>query len=231
MPRLILFDIDGTLVSVRGAGRRALGRALERVYGTRGTIDAYDFRGRTDLRIVADVMGGAGLAPDRVKAGLDECFEAYARELVVEIGDGSGVSVLPGVAALVERLHRHPDVTLGLLTGNIEEGARIKLEPTGLWPRFRMGAYGSDDADRRRLPSLAARRAQALTGHAFPPERVVVLGDTPHDVECARAFGALAVAVATGPFSRGELERERPDILFETFADVDATAERLLAPR
>jgi phosphoglycolate phosphatase-like HAD superfamily hydrolase len=141
------------------------------------------------------------------------------------------VRVLPGVAALVERLHGHADVTLGLLTGNIEAGARIKLEPTGLWPRFRMGAYGSDHADRLRLPSLAARRAQALTGHVFRPEDVVVLGDTPLDVECARAFGALAVAVATGPFTRGELEHERPDLLFDSFADVDATAERLLTPR
>lgn len=231
MPRLVLFDIDGTLVSVQGAGRRALARALERVYGTRGGIDAYDFRGRTDLRIVGDLMTGAGLAAGRVKDGLDECFEVYARELVQEIGDGSRVRVLPGVAALVERLHRHPDVTLGLLTGNIEEGARIKLEPTGLWPWFRTGAYGSDDADRRRLPSLAARRAHALTGHVFHPQDVVVLGDTPHDVECARAFGALAVAVATGPFRRAELERERPDLLFDSFVDVEATAASLLASR
>jgi len=226
--RLVLFDIDGTLVLTKGAGRRALAAALLRVYGTAGLIDAYDFRGKTDPRIVADLMGAAGLAPEVIHAGLGECFEAYARGLVGEIGDGQCVTLLPGVAALVRRLDTTEGVVLGLLTGNIEEGARIKLAPTGLWPYFRTGAFGSDDGDRRRLPSLAARRAQALTGHAFRPEDVLVIGDTPLDIECARAFGAVAVAVATGFHPYAELEALKPDLLFESFADVDAAAARLL---
>ena len=229
--RLVLFDIDGTLVIAKGAGRRALGRALERVYGTTGAIDAYDFRGKTDPRIVSDLMSAAGVAAEAIRAGLDECFECYARGLVDEIGDGSRVTVLPGVAELVQRLDRQDDVVLGLLTGNIEEGARIKLTPTGLWPFFRTGAYGSDDADRRRLPSLAARRAHALTGHAFRPQDVLVIGDTPLDIECARAFGAVAVAVATGFHPYRELAGENPDLLFESFADVEAAAASLLGPR
>jgi len=167
--RLVLWDIDGTLLSARGAGRRALGRALERVYGTAGHIEGYDFRGKTDPRIVLDLMGAAGLADADIRAGFDECFDFYARGLAVEIGDGSGVKVLPGVAELVRRLHTTPGIIQGLLTGNIEEGARIKLEPTGLHPFFRTGAYGSDHADRRQLPSLAARRAEALVGHRFAP--------------------------------------------------------------
>ena len=227
--RLVLFDIDGTLVIAKGAGRRALGRALERVYGTTGPIEGYDFRGKTDPRIVRDLMGAAGLAPDVIGGGLGECFELYARGLVEEIGDGQCVSVLPGVAELVRRLDATEGVLLGLLTGNIEEGARIKLAPTGLWPYFRTGAYGSDDGDRRRLPSLAARRAQALTGHGFRPEDVLVIGDTPLDIECARAFGAVAVAVATGFHPYAELEALGPDLLFESFADVEAVAARLLA--
>jgi phosphoglycolate phosphatase len=226
--RLVLFDIDGTLVIAKGAGRRALGRALERVYGTTGALDAYDFRGKTDPRIVHDLMGGAGVAPEVIRAGLDECFECYARGLVDEIGDGSGVTVLPGVADLVRRLDAAEGVVLGLLTGNIEEGARIKLAPTGLWPFFRTGAFGSDHADRTRLPSLAARRAHALTGHAFSPQDVLVIGDTPLDIACARAFGAVAVAVATGFHPYTELAGERPDLLFESFADVEAAAARLL---
>ncbi len=96
-------------------------------------------------------------------------------------------------------------MVLGLVTGNIEEGARIKLLPTGLWPHFRVGAYGSDHMDRRRLPSLATRRAHALVGHAFAPTEVVVIGDTPHDIDCARAFGAVAIAVTTGQYTRAEL--------------------------
>ena len=227
--RLVLFDIDGTLVLSKGAGRRALGAALLRVYGTTGLIDGYDFRGKTDPRIVTDLMGAAGLAPEVILAGLGDCFEAYARGLTGEIGDGQCVTLLPGVADLVRRLDIAEGVVLGLLTGNIEEGARIKLAPTGLWPYFRTGAFGSDDGDRRRLPSLAARRAQALTGHAFRPEEVLVIGDTPLDIECARAFGAVAVAVATGFHPYADLEAEKPDLLFESFADVKTAASRLLA--
>jgi len=225
--RLVLWDIDGTLLSARGAGRRALGRALERVYGTAGRIDDYDFRGKTDPRIVLDLMGAMGLAHDAIRAGFDECFECYARGLAEEIGDGGGVKLLPGVAELVRRLDATPGVMQGLLTGNIEEGARIKLGPTGLQPFFRTGAYGSDDADRRRLPSLAARRAEALVGHRFAPTQVLVIGDTPLDVECARAFGAVAGAVATGFHPREELAALRPDLLFDDFADVEAAAALL----
>jgi phosphoglycolate phosphatase len=227
--RLVLFDIDGTLVIAKGAGRRALHRALEGVYGTAGAIEGYDFRGKTDPRIVRDLMGAAGIAPEVIRGGLDDCFEAYARGLTDEIGDGQCVTVLPGVAELVRRLDVTEGVLLGLLTGNIEEGARIKLAPTGLWSYFRTGAFGSDDADRRRLPSLAARRAEALTGHRFRPEDVLVIGDTPLDIECARAFGAVAVAVATGFHPYAELQAEKPDLLFESFADVEASLARLLA--
>jgi phosphoglycolate phosphatase len=225
--RLVLWDVDGTLLSARGAGRRALGRALERVYGTAGLIDGYDFRGKTDPRLVLDLMGAAGLADAAIRAGFDECFELYARGLAAEIGDGSGVKLLPGVAELVRRLHTTPGIMQGLLTGNIEEGARIKLEPTGLHPFFRTGAYGSDHADRRQLPSLAARRAEALVGHRFAPGDVLVIGDTPLDVECARAFGAVAVSVATGFHPREELAALRPDLLFDDFADVERAAALL----
>lgn len=226
--KLVLFDIDGTILSAPGAGRRALSRALEQIYGTAGAVNGYDFRGRTDRSIVLELMCGAGLAPDAVHAAMEACFDAYALALAEEIGDGARVRVLPGVADLVGRLAATPSVTLGLLTGNTDQGARIKLLPTGLWPRFRTGAYGSDHADRRELPGLAARRAQALTGYAYRPRDVLVLGDTPLDIECARAFGAIAVAVATGQHSRDELAGERPDFLFDSFADVDAAMAALL---
>jgi phosphoglycolate phosphatase-like HAD superfamily hydrolase len=225
--RLVLFDVDGTLLSARGAGRRALARAFERVFGTAGAVDRYDLRGKTDPRIVFEVMEGAGVPRERVRERLDEFFEEYARGLVAEIGDGRDVVTLPGVAALVRRLGAADGVVLGLLTGNIEEGARIKLGPTGLWPHFRVGAFGSDHADRRRLPSLAARRAHALVGHPFRPDQVLVVGDTPLDIECARAFGALAVAVATGQYPAEALLAERPDLFFDDFADVDRAAALL----
>lgn len=226
--RLVLFDVDGTLITSRGAGRRAMRSAFERVFGTAGRIDEYDLRGRTDTRIVHDVMGALGWAPEEVKERLDDFFEAYAAGLVSEIGDGRDVLTLPGVVALVERLARSSEALVGLVTGNIEEGARIKLLPTGLWPRFRVGAYGSDHIDRRRLPSLAARRARALVGRPFAPADVVVIGDTPHDVDCARAFGAVAVAVTTGQFTRDELLAERPDHLFDDLSNSDEVLRVIL---
>jgi phosphoglycolate phosphatase len=224
--RLFLFDIDGTLVSVRGAGRTAFARALEETYGTAGAIERYDFRGRTDLRIVHDLMTEAGLDVERIRARVDDCFLAYARELARIIGDGSRVQVLPGVAEVVRRLGERPDAVVGLLTGNIEAGARIKLEPTGLWPFFRVAAYGGDDADRLRLPAIARERARAL-GHEFTFDRVTIIGDTPLDVECAHGCGAVAVAVATGQFPAEELATCRPDALFADLADVERVVARL----
>jgi phosphoglycolate phosphatase-like HAD superfamily hydrolase len=226
--KLVLFDVDGTLITSRGAGRRAMRTALERVFGDPGAIDEYDLSGRTDTRIVHDVMGARGWEPARVKERLDDFFEAYTAGLAAEIGDGRHVATLPGVSTLVESLAGSDEALVGLVTGNIEPGARIKLWPTGLWPHFRVGAYGSDHMDRRRLPSLAARRAHALVGRAFSPDEVVVIGDTPHDVDCARAFGAVAVAVATGRYSRAELEAERPDHLFDDLADVERVLAALL---
>ena len=218
--RLFLFDVDGTLVSVRGAGRSALARALEETYGTAGAIDRYDFRGRTDLRIVHDLMTDAGVDADRIRSRLDDCFEAYVRELARLIGDGSRVRVLPGVAEVVRRLGARGDALVGLLTGNIEAGARIKLAPTGLWPLFQVAAYGGDDADRRRLPPIARERARAL-GHDVTFDRITIIGDTPLDVECARGCGALAVAVATGQHPAHELATCEPDLLFDDLTDVD----------
>jgi phosphoglycolate phosphatase len=227
--RLFLFDIDGTLVSVRGAGRAAFARALEATYGTAGAIQQFDFRGRTDLSIVHELMTAAGLEVERIRARLDACFETYARELTVQIGDGSQVRVLPGVDAIVRRLGQRDDAVVGLLTGNIEAGARIKLTPTGLWPLFRVAAYGSDNADRRRLPPIALERARAL-GYDFTFDRITIIGDTPLDVECARSCGAVAVAVATGQHPTDELACCKPDHLFSSLADVDRVVSLLTAP-
>jgi phosphoglycolate phosphatase-like HAD superfamily hydrolase len=223
--RLFLFDIDGTLVSVRGAGRAAFARALEATYGTAGTIDRYDFRGRTDLSIVHELMTEAGLDAERIRARVDECFQAYAHELTRIIGDGSRIQVLPGVAEVIRRLGARSDAVVGLLTGNIEAGARIKLEPTGLWPFFRVAAYGGDHADRLCLPAIACERARAL-GHEFTFDRVTIIGDTPLDVACAKVHAARAVGVATGPHAIDELRKAGADVVF---ADLSETTQVLRA--
>jgi len=229
--RLFLFDIDGTLVTAAGAGRAALSHALVSTYGVTGPIDAYDFRGKTDPRIVSDLMRGAGLDDARIAAGLSACYAAYVAELEKVIGDGARVRVMPGVADLVRALATREDAVLGLLTGNIRDGARVKLTPTGLWPLFPIGAFGSDDMDRRRLPAVACERARAHTGRAFAFDEVTIIGDTPLDVDCARACGAVAVAVATGFHPAADLTACEPDHFFTDFSDVPAALVALTGRR
>jgi phosphoglycolate phosphatase-like HAD superfamily hydrolase len=218
--RLFLFDIDGTLLIARGAGRAAFRQALERTYGTAGALDVYDLRGKTDPRIVWDVLTAAGVPSEAIEARLGDCFEAYVRELETILGDGHAVELMPGIRELVGALSARPDAVVGLLTGNIEAGARLKLRPTGLLPHFRVGAYGSDHVDRRRLPPIARERAARLVGRDIDGARVTIIGDTPHDVDCARACGAVAVAVATGQYPPDELAACAPDLLFRDFSDV-----------
>lgn len=229
--RLYLFDVDGTLVTARGAGRLALAHALQAVFGARGPVETYDFRGRTDLRIVWDLMRAADVPDGVIEAGLAECLAAYVAELDAVIGDGVGVRLMPGIGEVVRALAGRDDALVGLLTGNIEGGARVKLRATGLWPVFRVGAFGGDDIDRRRLPAVACARAQALLAREFPFARVTIIGDTPLDVDCARACGARAVAVATGQHGPDELAACAPDHLFADFSDVEAAVATLTGER
>jgi phosphoglycolate phosphatase-like HAD superfamily hydrolase len=226
--KLVLFDVDGTLITASGAGRRALERALHEVYGTAGPIDRYDFRGGTDPQIVRDLLQLAGLSDTVIDAGLATLYRRYEERLLEEVGDGRGVTVYPGVRALVGALAADAGAVVGLLTGNIEAGARIKLLPTGLWPRFRVGAYGSDHADRTRLPVVAARRAEALVRRTFGGAETVIIGDTPRDIRCARAFGAAAIAVATGWHGPDDLAAHAPDHLFPDFSDLDRALAAIL---
>lgn len=228
MIRLFLFDVDGTLVSARGAGREAMRRALAAVYGVTGPIVEYDFRGKTDPGIVFDLLGSAGLSMESVEGRLGRFFDRYAEDLRTEIRARGGVDLMPGVADLVPRLTQSDETLVGLLTGNIEAGARIKLEPTGLLPHFCLGAFGSDARDRDQLPSVAVVRAEALTGKPISPDQVVVIGDTPLDIACARAFGARVVSVATGGHQPEELASHRPDLLFRDLSDVSEVLGALL---
>jgi phosphoglycolate phosphatase-like HAD superfamily hydrolase len=228
--RLFLFDIDGTLINAHGVGHRALVYAMETVFGTPGDHEAYDWRGKTDRQIVREILRQAGVSDSDLDARLDECFEVYRRKLAEQLGNGHPVTVLPGIPDLLERLSRRDDCLVGLLTGNDEPGAWTKLGPTGLSPYFRVGAFGTDDMDRRQLPSIARRRAESLIGREIPWSEVWVIGDTPLDVDCARANGAVAVAVATGFHPYEDLVACAPDALFTDFSDVEASLARLMQP-
>lgn len=220
---LYLFDVDGTLINAHGAGRLALTHAFEAVYGTAGTFQRYDFRGKTDPQIVFDLMRAAGIPDDVVRSRLGNCFDTYVSHLERLIANGHPVDVMPGITDVLRGLSSRQDALVGLLTGNIERGAQAKLRPTGLLPFFRVGAFGSDDVDRRRLPGIVRERAGALVGSEVPFQQMVIIGDTPLDIDCAHACGAVAVAVATGQHRAEELAACSPDLLFPDFSDVNAT--------
>lgn len=217
--RLILFDIDGTLLTAGGAPRRAFRHALIEHFGTDGNEARTDFSGKTDPQIVYELMGGAGFDDDRIEERIADLFEHYLDGLEQELEGEVGHRLHPGAAEVVASLADDPRVVLGLVTGNVERGARLKLERFDLWRRFAVGAFGSDDRERDRLPQIAIERAGLLTGRRFIGGDTVVVGDTPADVQCARAVGALAVAVATGRPTREELEACRPDILLDSLEE------------
>lgn len=225
MKRLLLFDVDGTLVDVDGAGRAALRGALIEVYGRTGPIDTFDFHGKTDPAIVHGLLREAGMSEREIEAELSLLWRSYLRGLERELderGARGRVRPYPGVVELLDRLERAEDFVLALVTGNVEEGARHKLRAGGLDGRFRFGAYGSDSAWRPDLPPLAMRRARDLLGRSFRAEETWVIGDTPEDIACGRASGLRTLAVATGRHGVEELEAHGPD---EVVAELSATEE------
>jgi len=222
MHNFVLFDIDGTLVLTGGAGVRAMARAIETVTGHRDALEHIPIAGRTDWSILHDATAGAGLELDATLfARLRDQYIAYLRDEVLRHGTGRK-GVMPGIRGLLDRLQAHPDVWLGLLTGNFIEGARLKLEYFDLWKYFRCGAYGGDAADRNALVPVALDRARKEGMPDVAPDRVFVVGDTPHDVACARAVGAVPIAVATGSYSVDELRQSGADIVFADLSDAGA---------
>ena len=195
--RLILFDIDGTLVECGPQVRPLFAAALVEVYGRTGDLDRYDFAGKTDPRIVRDLLAGAGLTEAEVVAGLPRMRELYLARLEAGLLR-RGMRLLPGVRELLGRLARRAGLTVGLLTGNWEPGARTKLARFDLNRFFAFGAFGCDAVDRSDLPPVALQRAALVAGERFLPEETLIVGDSVHDVRCARAHGIPCLAVATG---------------------------------
>lgn len=195
--RLVLFDVDGTLVTTGRRTRGLLGRALTAVFGPVPGLESYDFAGKTDPRIVLDLAAGAGVADEEARAGLPRVREHYLAVLEDGLPAGS-VTALPGVAELLARLTAAGEPTIGLLTGNWRRGAEVKLDRAGLGDRFVFGAFGDDGVDRHELPPVALARAEAATGCRFAAAETLIVGDTSHDVACARAHGMRSLAVATG---------------------------------
>ncbi len=219
--RLILFDIDGTLINSGKAGRRALSKALCELYGVPDAFQGIDFAGKTDLQIMREGLGRLGLSPS--DGHLRSLAELYLLRLRDEVSIAPG-QVGVGVRDLLETIRARRHLPMGLLTGNLEQGARVKLEPFGLNPFFPFGAFGSDHEDRNQLLPIAVRRLSELRGISVGPGQCVVIGDTPLDVECARVHGSRCIAVATGPYSMEALARTDADLIL---SDLSATSSIL----
>jgi phosphoglycolate phosphatase-like HAD superfamily hydrolase len=227
--KLVLFDIDGTLLWTDGAGRRAIHDALMEVFGSTGPADHW-FDGKTDRQIVRELMRLDGHDDAWIDARMEELLDKYAANLARELAaPGHMPKLYDGVPELLDALEARTDVVLGLLTGNLEVGAMGKLRAVGLDPsRFRVGAYGSDHELRPELPAIAQRRACEALGIELAGTDVVVIGDTPADIACGRSIGARAIGVATGRYGVDELREHDPVAVFADLTDTVAVVATIV---
>lgn len=219
MKKLILWDIDGTLIVSGRAGIFALAKAFHRLYGREPDFAQLDVSGRTDKWIAGQVLEQQGLPA--TTENIHGFLEAYLETLQSELHARPG-RVLPGIVELLEKFHHHPDVAQGLLTGNLQRGARIKLEHYKVWHYFAFGAFGDDSPLRNELGPHAVRRATEKHAVTFEAAAIFVIGDTPHDIACGKAIGAKTIGVATGNFSVADLARHEPTAVFADFSDAAA---------
>ena len=229
MTKLVLFDIDGTILLTSGAGRRAIVTAIAEEVGDSAAMSRVRFDGKTDPQIVAELLAAAGHhdapSPDRVESICRRYVELLATELHRPT---THTSLMPGIPGLLDRLEEE-GVVLGLLTGNVARGAELKLRSGGIDPeRFRVGAYGSDAAHRPELPPIAAKRAARFFGREPTGQEVVIIGDTPADIACGTCIDARAVAVATGGYSVADLAACGPHAVFEDLSDTESVLASIL---
>jgi phosphoglycolate phosphatase-like HAD superfamily hydrolase len=223
--RLLLFDIDGTIITSGGAGEGALIDATRERFGIEETLVGLTIAGSTDGSIARRLLAKHGI-PETAE-NISALLDSYLHHLQGRLPRHQGY-LLPGIVELLEKLKTRPDCILALLTGNLERGAQIKLSHYGVWDYFEFGAYADDNHDRNELGHFARTRARDRHGEEFPPECIYVIGDTPRDIECGRAIGAKTVAIATGNYPITELAEHHPDFLFTDLSDTEAVIAALL---
>jgi phosphoglycolate phosphatase-like HAD superfamily hydrolase len=227
--KIVLFDIDGTLISTRGGGKRAMQAALIKHFGTRGA-DSYRYDGKTDRQIARELMRGEGFTDEVIDERLTAVIDDYLAGLRHELAMGpDAIRVHRGIHELIDALEERTDVTIGLLTGNVEPGAQVKLEAAKLGPhRFRVGAFGSDHEQRDELPAIAQARASTLLDREIRGEALVIIGDTPNDIHCGRGVCARAIAVATGGYSVDMLAEHSPAAVFADLSETARVVEAII---
>lgn len=216
MKKLLLWDIDGTLVTTGLAGVNAFLLAIEKTFGIQTTRDGVEFAGRTDIRIMHSMFKKLSIEPsgENLQKLQKNYFQCLAEELPRRAG-----KVLPGVLEILQQSQKRGDIVLGLLTGNLSRGAEIKLTHYKIWRYFPFGAFADDSMDRNELGPVALRRAKEKFHHEFDPRHVFVIGDTPHDIECGKAIGAQTIAVATGGYTYEKLQPYAATVLFHDFSE------------
>jgi phosphoglycolate phosphatase len=222
--RLLLFDIDGTLIHSGGAGVHALKSAFTERFDIIDDLHDIEIAGMTDSGIVASILNKHKIPAtnENVSAFLDSYVHFLSLELPRRVGN-----LLPGVLELLEKLKSRPHLVLALLTGNVSRGAQLKLEHYGVWHFFEFGAFADDHHDRNRLGTFARARAKEKHGRQFSASEIDVIGDTPRDIACGKAFGARTIAVATGTWSRDQLAKYQPDFLIDDLSDIEGIIDTL----
>ncbi len=227
LKKLVLFDIDGTLLTVSKINRTVLVDALTEVYGTPGSAGTHNFCGKMDSVIIYEVLQCAGLDRgeiaekfERVKACYIERFRQSAR--------ASDVQLMVGIPELLQELSGRSEVLLALLTGNFEASGRHKLLLPEINHYFPFGAFADDAPTRNELPAVAVEKARQLTGTTFVNHDIIIIGDTEHDIACARVLNAKSIAVATGNFSTLELKKHHPHVLYENLGQTDVVLDEIL---
>ena len=218
--KLLLFDVDLTLINSSGAGRRAMTLAFEKVFEKKNGLKNVNLAGRTDPQILKDALNRKGLEwqPESEERFKHAYFELLKNEIEKP---NYRTQIMPGISKILSILSSYSDMILGLLTGNWRQGAMIKLGHFNLTHFFQLGAFADDSDIREELPQFAAQRLEETFGIPIPPKDVFIIGDTPLDVACSKPFGAKSIAVATGFFSYEELEAANPDYTFENLSDYE----------
>ena len=225
--KLVLFDIDGTLLHGGGSGRTATERAMRELFGTVGKLADYRFDGKTDRYTLIQLLMPEGFTQEYVEARLPE-YEVIASRHLTEVIDQHHFRTLPGAIDLVNALKTRSDMLIGLITGNLPQMAAIKLRRAGFdLDDFAVKVYGSEACARRELAPIVIERAQKYCGVPFEPTQVVMLGDTLDDIDCAHNIGARMISVATGPYKRDQLEAHSPYIVFDDLTDNEAVIEAI----
>ncbi len=225
--KLVLFDIDGTLLSMNEVNRTILGDALRAVYGTEGSTGTHNFAGKLDCTIIHEVMQSAGLSESDIAEKFDLAKETYI-EMFRTQAKASDVVLMQGIRELLDELSGHSELLLGLLTGNFEESGRHKLLLPQINHYFPFGAFADDGFSRNELPPVAVKKAYQLTGITFSEHNIIIIGDTEHDITCARVLNAKSIAVATGAYSMEELKKHNPHVLYDNLGRTDVVLSEIL---